>query len=101
MGKRGISGEGSDSGREYGERLLEWWAFRCDVETQCSRNFLEPMKVILEGLLVMDDLGTELSIFCNQAELPVMGLGHQPSHKTHILSCLQDMLGQVIQSLCK
>lgn len=30
----------------------------------------------------MGDTEPELSIFCNQAWLPVQGLGHQPSHRT-------------------
>jgi hypothetical protein len=30
----------------------------------------------------MWDMGSELAIFCDQARLPVKGLGHKPSHKT-------------------
>lgn len=30
----------------------------------------------------MEVIETELSIFCDQARLPVVGLGHRPCHKT-------------------
>lgn len=40
-------------------------------------------------------MGPALAIFYNQARLLVVGLGHQPvtKPKTHILPCLQDVLG--------
>lgn len=40
------------------------------------------------GLLTMDDSESELSIFCNQARFPVVGLGYQPSYKTWPTTCL-------------
>ncbi|EGW05095.1 hypothetical protein I79_024124 [Cricetulus griseus] len=38
----------------------------------------------------------ELSIFGDQARLPVVALGHQPNHRTltYKFSCLQDALEQ-------
>jgi hypothetical protein len=30
----------------------------------------------------MEDTETELALFCNKARFPVVGLEHQPSHKT-------------------
>lgn len=47
-------------------------------------------------LLELEDTESEPSIFCNEARLPVMGLGHQLCHKIfyYNLSCLQDVLGQ-------
>jgi hypothetical protein len=43
----------------------------------------------------MADMDPELAISCNQASLPVEGLGYQVSHKTfnlQLFSCLQNVL---------
>ena len=40
------------------------------------------MRLILVKTLVMGDTEPELAIFCNEARLPVEGLGHESSHKT-------------------
>ena len=39
------------------------------------------MRVTLR-LLAMEDMEPEMATFCNQARLPMEGLGHQLSHKT-------------------
>lgn len=41
-----------------------------DKETECNRNFLEPMRLTLGGLLVLEDTEPEPAIFYNQARLP-------------------------------
>jgi hypothetical protein len=46
----------------------------------------------------MESIEPEPAIFCNHVRLPVVGLGHKPSHKVFnpqpALPCWQNVLGQ-------
>ena len=44
-------------------------------------NYLESREIISTILLVIKNMKSEPFVFCNQIKLPVVGLGHQPSHK--------------------
>lgn len=52
-----------------------------NVESQCSGNFLGPVRVTL--LATPSDRGYEQAIFFNSTRLPMVGLGKRSSHKTH------------------
>jgi hypothetical protein len=55
-----------------------WEHFRDNVESKCNENCLKSIRVTLAKMV---DMGSELAIFCNQASLPLVGTGQQPSHK--------------------
>ena len=65
------------------ERHTESW------NTEAFRNNIKPSEMELPEnyehhlteKVVMDDMEHELGMFCNQARLPVVHVGHQPIHQ--------------------
>ena len=76
--------------------------FRGEVETWCSRNSMESMRITIAKTFSNMDTEPDLTILCNQARPAIEGLGHQSRHKIFDLQFVvpvegivssQDMLG--------
>lgn len=71
----------------------------CECVSVCRRRQCErELRLLLEvsgAPLVMEDMEPELTLLCNKARFPVMGLVHKPKQKsaTHNI-CLQEVPGQ-------